>query len=322
MDELIFDRHGNTCWFPFDRLKRKLASHLDTREFVEHAVLGLGLVHVRRRQGGINIALRPRMVDPVAFAAVAYFLADHARQRVTLSMFGGGAWQYAVCRSGPHAASRLAREIVRSSSDAAIPDIPRQPVRMPVKITKRRPTATLNQIAQSISGDVGLERIVQTVTDAATELSGAKFGAFFYNVINERSEAFLLYTLSGAPREAFAKLGMPRNTAVFEPTFRGTAIVRCDDIRADPRFGKNAPHHGMPAGHLPVVSYLAVPVVSQSGEVLGGLFFGHTEPGVFTRQAEDLVAGVATLAAIAIDNARLYGAAQMKGASIAIAGAA
>ena len=62
----------------------------------------------------------------------------------------------------------------------------------------------------------------------------------------------------------------------------------------------------MPEGHLPVRSYLAVPVVSRSGEVLGGLFFGHAKPGVFTERAERLVAGIAAQAAIAMDNARLY----------------
>ncbi len=71
-----------------------------------------------------------------------------------------------------------------------------------------------------------------------------------------------------------------------------------------------APHFGMPAGHLPVRSYLAVPVVSRSGEVIGGLFFGHPEVGVFSERAERLVVGVAAQAAIAIDNARLYEAPQ------------
>ena len=71
-----------------------------------------------------------------------------------------------------------------------------------------------------------------------------------------------------------------------------------------------APHHGMPTGHLPVRSYLAVPVKSRSGEVIGGLFFGHSQTGVFTERAERLVVGVAAQAGIAIDNARLYEAAQ------------
>ena len=66
----------------------------------------------------------------------------------------------------------------------------------------------------------------------------------------------------------------------------------------------------MPAGHLPVRSYLAIPVISRSGEVLGGLFFGHSEPGVFTERAERIVTGIAAHAAIGIDNARLYEASQ------------
>jgi hypothetical protein len=85
----------------------------------------------------------------------------------------------------------------------------------------------------------------------------------------------MLYTLSGAPLEAFSKFPMPRNTAVFAPTFNGEGIVRSHDITRDPRYGHNAPQKGMPEGHLPVRSYLAVPVKSRSGEVLGGLFFGR-----------------------------------------------
>lgn len=82
-----------------------------------------------------------------------------------------------------------------------------------------------------------LHQVVQLITDAATELSGAEFGSFFYNVINEAGESYLLYTLSGASRVQFANFPMPRNTAVFDPTFLGTAIVRSDDITLDPRYG-------------------------------------------------------------------------------------
>ena len=150
-----------------------------------------------------------------------------------------------------------------------------------------------------------LQTIVQAATDAGLQLCGAQFGAFFYNVINAAGESYLLYTLSGVDREKFAQFPMPRNTAVFAPTFEGTGIVRSGDITKDPRYGKNEPHHGMPKGHLPVRSYLAIPVQGQSGEVLGGLFYGHEATGVFQQDAEDLVAAVAAQAAIAIENARL-----------------
>jgi signal transduction histidine kinase/DNA-binding response OmpR family regulator len=168
----------------------------------------------------------------------------------------------------------------------------------------------LNKIGATIAAELDLDQAVQVVTDAAKELTGAAFGAFFYNVLDERGERYTLYSISGVPREAFSKFAMPRNTKVFAPTFNGEAIVRSADIKQDPRYGKSAPYFGMPEGHLPVCSYLAAPVVSRSGEVLGGLFFGHPEPDVFTERAERLLLGVAAQAAIAIDNARLYQAAQ------------
>jgi PAS domain S-box-containing protein len=165
---------------------------------------------------------------------------------------------------------------------------------------------TLHRIGSSLAAELDLERIVQTVTDEATRLTGAQFGAFFYNVLDEGGEFYTLYTISGVPREMFSKFPMPRNTLVFEPTFRGTHVLRSDDITRDPRYGHNAPHHGMPPGHLPVVSYLAVPVKSHAGAVLGGLFFGHGDRGVFTERHERLVVGIASWAAVAMDNARLY----------------
>jgi PAS domain S-box-containing protein len=164
----------------------------------------------------------------------------------------------------------------------------------------------LHKVGQTVAAQLELERAVQAVTDAATEVSNAEFGAFFYNVVDDRQQSYMLYTLSGVPRSAFEKFPMPRATGVFAPTFNGDAAVRSPDIRRDPRYGKNAPYSGMPAGHLPVCSYLAVPVISASGEVVGGLFLGHSKPDIFTERAERLVTGIAAQAAIALDNARLF----------------
>jgi PAS domain S-box-containing protein len=164
----------------------------------------------------------------------------------------------------------------------------------------------LNEIGQTISAELDLHKTVQAVTDAATELIGARFGSFFYNVLNEDGASYMLYTLAGVPIEAFAHFPMPRATDLFGPTFRGEGVVRIDDVKRDPRYGKNSPYYGMPKGHLPVTSYLAVPVISRSGEVLGGLFFGHPEPAMFSERDEMTVSGLASQAAVAMDNARLY----------------
>jgi PAS domain S-box-containing protein len=164
----------------------------------------------------------------------------------------------------------------------------------------------LNQTGRAIASTLELPTLLQTVTDAATQMSGARFGAFFYNTVDASGDAFVLYTLSGAPREAFERFGHPRATPLFGPTFHGQPPIRIDDVRTDPRYGQLPPHFGMPAGHLPVRSYLAVPVLSRGGATIGVLLFGHPDAGVFTERAERLVVGIAAQAAVAIDNARLF----------------
>lgn len=180
----------------------------------------------------------------------------------------------------------------------------------------RQTAELLNCVGPLLVSELDPQRLAQKVTDLATQVLGAEFGALFHNVLNEKGESYLLYTLSGVPHEAFANFPMPRSTAVFGPTFRGEGVVRSDDITKDPRYGKNAPNRGMPPGHLPVRSYLAAPVISRSGEVLGGLFFGHRETGIFTDQDEYIVRGIAAQSAIALDNARLFSQSQRAQAAL------
>jgi PAS domain S-box-containing protein len=175
---------------------------------------------------------------------------------------------------------------------------------------ERHALEVLNRTGTRIAAELELDSLVQAVVDAGVELTGAQFGAFFYNVLDGAGGKYMLFALSGAERSAFEKFGMPRATAVFAPTFLGEGVIRSADILADQRYGRNTPHSGMPSGHLPVRSYLAVPVTSRSGEVIGGLFFGHPETDVFSERSERLMSGLAAQAAIGIDNARLFQAAQ------------
>jgi GAF domain-containing protein/anti-sigma regulatory factor (Ser/Thr protein kinase) len=167
-----------------------------------------------------------------------------------------------------------------------------------------RVATNLSEVAKLLVADLDLTETVQRVIDAATERTSAEFGAFFYNVNDESGESYMLHALSGAPVETFARYPMPRKTDIFAPTFDGDGVVRLDDVTTDERYGNNPPHHGMPKGHLPVRSYLAVPVMSR-GEVIGGMFFGHAEPARFTEIDERIVQGVASHAAAAVENAKL-----------------
>jgi PAS domain S-box-containing protein len=176
------------------------------------------------------------------------------------------------------------------------------------EVGERTLAETLYRVAQAVAERDDLHEIVQVVTDETTAITGAQFGAFFYNVVDREGESFSLYTISGVPRERFERFPMPRNTDVFRATFEGTGTLRIDDVLADPRYGRNAPYYGMPQGHLPVRSYLAVSVFSRDGEVVGGLFFGHEQTGVFTAEHAQIAEAVAAHAGIAIEKAQLLAA--------------
>ncbi len=238
-----------------------------------------------RREGMVSFAGHPLVVADRLIGVMALF-ARHSLADATLDALASIANQIAV-------------------------GIERQQVQQKLQ-EQTEALETIHRIGQTLSAELDLEKLVQSATDAATHLTGAQFGAFFYNVENEQGESLTLYTLSGAPREAFSSFPMPRNTAVFAPTFKGEGTLRSRDITEDERYGKNPPYVGMPAGHLPVRSFLAVSVVSRSGEVMGALFFGHEMPGIFTARHEQIVEGLASQTAIAIDNARLYQQAQQE----------
>ncbi|HEX4125498.1 MAG TPA: response regulator [Tepidisphaeraceae bacterium] len=163
----------------------------------------------------------------------------------------------------------------------------------------------INEVGRSLSAELELNKIVQLVTDATTQLTGAEFGAFFYNA-GEENESYSLYSLSGISRKRFDDLPMPSNTEVFAQTFKHRGALRIEDVTADPRYGRNSPHAGTPPGHPSVRSYLAVPVISRSGAVLGALLYGHGQVGVFRERHERIVTGIAAQAAVAIDNAHLF----------------
>ncbi len=168
----------------------------------------------------------------------------------------------------------------------------------------------LNNTGNAITSQRDLRSLLQEVTDACTRISGARFGAFFYNTTGADGDKLTLYTLSGLPRDRFAHFPHPRATAIFGPSMRGEGVVRINDLLHDPRYGHNPPYEGVPPGHPPVRSYLAVPVMSRSGDVIGSLFFGHPEPAMFDERTERIIGGIAAQAGVAIDNARLYEAAQ------------
>ncbi len=124
-------------------------------------------------------------------------------------------------------------------------------------------------------------------------------------------------TPANSPSQQAPEKIMPGGQGANGPTHRQSAIGRRDAARA----AASAYAHGQleardlqavgsPRGHPVVRSFLGVPLLDREGQVRGGLLLGHTEPGRFNAEDEQLLVGLAAQAAVALENARLYRAAQ------------
>lgn len=168
---------------------------------------------------------------------------------------------------------------------------------------QRQLAESLADIALALGSERDVTRLLQRVTDEATRLTGAAFGAYFQNE-PDAGGCFGLYTLSGRDIEAFRRFAPVRATPLFAQTFEGRT-VRLDDVRTSALFGRYPPYHGMPEGHPPVVSYLAACVRTREGRVLGALLMGHPESARFQPGHERLLQALAAQAGVALENQQL-----------------
>jgi signal transduction histidine kinase/ActR/RegA family two-component response regulator len=212
---------------------------------------------------------------------------------------------------------RSARRRTELGNELALVPVPlSQPVRVrvtePEPITAERLASdlrmeieTLGQVGLTLGAELDTRRLVEAVTQAGIAITGAAFGTFLY----KDASGDWTHFVSGAPPDAFVDFPISQDPRAFGSPFRGD-VCRSDDLAADPRYGENLPFKRMPPGQAPARSYLAAPVRSRLAQLLGGLFFGHPDAGVFRERDERLVAGLAAHAAIALDNAHLYREAQ------------
>jgi serine phosphatase RsbU (regulator of sigma subunit)/anti-sigma regulatory factor (Ser/Thr protein kinase) len=217
--------------------------------------------------------------------------------------------------AGGHRPSVTLQVPTQSTAPAAIAPIDTSTERaeQELRASQRRLTQetriveTLYMIGQSLARELDLRKLAKLATDAATSAIDAQFGTCFYSMSTTDGQAQTRFVLSGQiPAERFEHLPMPRTTPLVGVHFPGTAPIRIDDVTADDRYGQRAPFHGLPPGHPPVRSFLALPITTIGGTVLGSMYFGHAEPGRFTERDEQIVKGISAQAAAAMDNARLY----------------
>ena len=200
---------------------------------------------------------------------------------------------------------RSARARAELSTERALGDLANQQRAEMTAQELQAEIETLDRLGLALGGQLDTARLVEGVTDGGVAITGAAFGTFLY----KDASGGWTHFVSGAPPDAFVDFPMSQDPEAFGSPFRGD-VCRSEDLTQDLRFGENLPFKRMPSGQAPARSYLAAPVRSRSGQLLGGLFFGHPDAGVFGDRDERLIAGLAAHAAIALDNAHLYREAQ------------
>lgn len=166
----------------------------------------------------------------------------------------------------------------------------------------------VNRIGRSVAAELDVSRLMQSVVDATTQLTDARFGAFLHDGPDREGKASRLSALAGPDRAAVQPGQWPAQ--LLRDAFPHVRAVRIDDATAGSECASLTPFTELLASFPRQRSYLAVPVLSRTGKVLGGLFYGHFRPGVFTEQHERIVEGVAAQVGVAMDNAWLFEAAR------------
>ncbi|MNK77219.1 Alkaline phosphatase synthesis sensor protein PhoR [compost metagenome] len=154
----------------------------------------------------------------------------------------------------------------------------------------------LNNTGAALASTLDLPALLQETVDAATRISGARFGAFYYDDAGEIHDS--VAPLPSA--RAVNGISLREADAIATELRQGPAM-RQNDLLAAP----DASAGGAP----PLRSCLSLPVSSRSGLLLGRLLLGHPQAGMFSARSERIVSAIAAQAAVALDNTRLYAAA-------------
>ncbi|MEU6086551.1 GAF domain-containing SpoIIE family protein phosphatase [Streptomyces sp. NPDC047085] len=153
----------------------------------------------------------------------------------------------------------------------------------------------------AISREVELPAVLHRIVTTAMDLVGARYGAMgVLSESGERLEEFIAVGLSEQERKDLAEVGLPRGRGVLGHLIRYPEPLRIDDIANHPS------SVGFPPGHPCLRTLLGV-AISVRGEIYGDLYLSERHDGQpFDVHDENVVLALASAAAIAIENVRLF----------------
>jgi signal transduction histidine kinase len=163
----------------------------------------------------------------------------------------------------------------------------------------------LNHVGEILSAELNLDTLLPAIVEAGTDLSGADVGTFFSEGVVEGVRKFALRCVSGlALAEASTLLG--EHALIDGAQFSWKKMLRCSKVSGSDAWIQAA------ANKLSLENCIALPVMSRPGAVLGILFFGRRSLEPFSDREESVASSLASQAAIAIDNARLFSMAEQE----------
>ncbi len=161
----------------------------------------------------------------------------------------------------------------------------------------------LIDVGRSLVSELDPEAVLRRLLEAARELTGARYAALgILNPERTELERFLTLGIDHGTRAAIGEL--PRGRGVLGLLISEPKPLRLHDVGAHPR------SYGFPPSHPPMSSFLGVPILIR-GEAFGNLYLTDKQgEAEFTEADEEAGVVLAEWAAIAIENARLYEAAE------------
>ena len=154
----------------------------------------------------------------------------------------------------------------------------------------------------AISSELSLDALLQRLVEAAAELTGARYAAL--GVIDRSGSELERFLTTGIDSETEAAIGeLPRGRGILGVLISEQASLRLHDLSEDRRAV------GFPPDHPPMHTFLGVPIRLR-GTAYGNLYLTEKAGGEdFTEEDQELVELLASQAAVAVENARLYEAA-------------